>query len=198
MPVAASQWNQTLPNAGRHPRTGLITEPAKFVAALPEFAYPLASYVAGKSMALLGSQLRIRAAQPPSRRGDAEPAPPGRGAINLDNILKLIPGEVVPLYITGSGLVVPVLGERGWPVVVFVICLVICLFLRAVASRPVEGTGLLRGANLGLVVVSGISFFLWAHAISEGGPLVWVLPQSAWGFLAMAFSVVAPVLVKDK
>jgi drug/metabolite transporter (DMT)-like permease len=149
-------------------------------------------------MAFLGSQLRIRATQPLSVLRDAEPAPPGRGAINLDNILKLIPGEVVPLYITGSGLVVPALGEQGWPVAVFVICLVICLFLRAVASKPVDETGLLRGANLGLVVVSGISFFLWVHAISDGGPLIWALPQSAWGFLAMAFSVVAPVLVKDK
>jgi hypothetical protein len=149
-------------------------------------------------MALLGSQLRISAAQPPSNIRDVEPVPTGRGAINLDNILKLIPGEVVPLYITGSGLVVPTFGDRGWPVVVFAICLVICLFLRAVASRPADGVGLLRGANLGLVIVSGISFFLWAHAISDGGPLIWALPQAAWGFLAMAFSVVAPVLVKDQ
>ena len=58
----------------------------------------------------------MRAAQPNA-------APPS-GAINLDNILTLIPGEVVPLYIAGSGIAVAGLDRipGGWRAIVFWVC----------------------------------------------------------------------------
>jgi len=159
-------------------------------------------------MAIGGQQLRIAPAAAPAGDNPAlrdAGAPVQRGAISLDNILKLIPGEVVPLYITGSGIAfeagawkLPWLQVPAWPAAVFGICMLICIFLRATASSSAGAANFVTGANVSLVLVSGAAFFLWAHAISEAGPIIDVLPKAVWGFFAMAFSVVAPLLVRGE
>jgi len=134
----------------------------------------------------------MRAAQP-----DAAPPPPPSGAINLDNILTLIPGEVVPLYIAGSGIAVAGLDRipGGWRAIVFWVCLLVCGVLRFVASKPADARGLFAGVNGRLVAASLLAFFLWAHAVSEQGPLITALPAAAWGFFAMVLGVLAPLFV---
>jgi hypothetical protein len=130
--------------------------------------------------------------------GTPPPAPPQtpKGAINLDNILKLIPGEIVPLYIAGSAIAVAAADSipGGWRAVVFGVCLVLCGVLRGVASTPANAQGVV-GVNWQLVIVSLLAFFLWAHAVSEHGPLITSLPAAAWGFFAMVLGVIAPLFV---
>lgn len=152
-------------------------------------------------MALFGRRLVVQAgptaaAAAAAARFEAEAdGAKGSGDINLDNILKLIPGEVVPLFIAGSGIGGVNLSWVSWPLLVFLICFSICAVLRILASQPVGATGL-RSVGWRLVMVSLAAFFLWAHAVSPvGGPVVSGLPAPAWGFLAMAFGIVAPKLV---
>ncbi len=154
-------------------------------------------------MAILDRQLGVTASQQAvakfqSAGGAQGGATRPNGAINLDNVLTLIPGEVVPLYIAGSGIVVsPVFGIE-WRAIVFWICFVACGILRFVASKPANAQGIFEGANGRLVGVSLIAFFLWAHAVSAQGPLVTSLPAAAWGFFAMVLGVLAPLFVPAK
>jgi len=148
-------------------------------------------------MAILGRQLRVSAtpAAIATFESAGPGAPPPKGAINLDNILTLIPGEVVPLYIAGSGLTIPPVLGLEWQVLVFWICFAVSAILRFVASKPANAQGFFTGVNGPLVVVSLIAFFLWAHAVSAHGPLVTSLPPAAWGFFAMVVGVLAPLFV---
>jgi len=155
-------------------------------------------------MALFGRQLAVSGPQAPQNIGAGGAAAPSGGEINLDNILKLIPGEVVPLYITGIGLNVTSVYGVGWPPhvfwfgwrpIVFWLCFATCGILRGVASKPVGAVGWFTGVNWRLVLVSLLAFFLWAHAVSTPAPVVDLLPTAAWGFFAMILGVFAPLLV---
>lgn len=149
-------------------------------------------------MALFGKQLTVSAptsvvkAAVTSVAGGARQPPP-KGEINLDNILKLIPGEVVPIFITGVGIAVPAV--HHWRGIVFWVCFFLCGWLRATASKPAAATRLFSGVNWRLVFVSLVAFFLWAHAVSTPAPVLALLPAPAWGFFAMIFGVFAPTLV---
>src|SRR5262249_14743221 len=165
------------------------------------------------SVALFGQRLGVSASAPAitrfetavakfeSVRAAGGPAPtpptPPNGTINLENILTLIPGEVVPLYIAGSGITVAAADgfPGGWRAIVFWICTLVCVVLRSVASKPVNAQGLFAGVIWRLVAVSLLAFFLWAHAVSEHGPLITSLPAAAWGFFAMVLGVLAPLIV---
>ncbi len=149
-------------------------------------------------MAIRGKQFALSRPAPVAAVAQVQSArqaePKANGEINLDNILKLIPGEVVPLYITAIGLaVVPVHGWT-WPTIVFWICLLACALLRGIASKPV-GTAGLTGVNWRLVLVSVLAFFLWAHAVSTPGPVVDWFPAPAWGFFAAILGLFAPKFV---
>ena len=140
-------------------------------------------------MALFGKQLTISGQgvavfQSAGNGGGGQVTNRGQGTINLDNILKLIPGDVISLYMTGIGLSfggaalgaqagaapVPIAFGLTWPTLCFAICLVACLVLRIVASTPDPFR--LSEVNWGLVIVTGLAFFIWAHAVSDRGPVV--------------------------
>ena len=157
-------------------------------------------------MALLGKQLTI------SGDGVAlfqtvDGAPnAGRGAINLDNILKLIPGDIVSLYMTGIGLNIasgvptgshpPVFLGLSWITLCFIICFIACLLLRIIASKP-AGSPSLSGVNWGLVIITGIAFFIWAHAVSDTGPVIGGFHGAVAGFIAMIVGLFAPLATKQ-
>src|SRR4051812_28686469 len=107
-------------------------------------------------MALFGKQLTISGEGVAVFQNAAGGAPnAGRGTINLDNILKLIPGDIVSLYMTGIGLSVgdqplateartappPIVFGMSWLTLCFLICMTACLLLRAVASKPIGAPG---------------------------------------------------------
>ena len=149
-------------------------------------------------MALFGKQLTVSARASAggaaiSRVSGVAPQPRPKGEINLDNILKLIPGEVVPIFITGVGIGVPAVPQ--WRAIVFWVCFIVCGWLRAVASKPAGPTRLLEAVNWRLVFVSLAAFFIWAHAVSIPAPVLGWFPAPAWGFFAMIFGVLAPTLV---
>lgn len=138
-------------------------------------------------MALFGSRLMLHPKIPVVARAQADDqggSPPPRGKIDFDNILRLIPGEVVPLYIAGRTI------PEVSPLLVFAICLLISATLRILATR--SGPRLI-GVNWYLVCATLFAFILWANAVAA--PILPILPQGGWAFLAMAFGIVAPRLV---
>ncbi len=121
--------------------------------------------------------------------GDSER---GTGDINLSNILKLVPGDVVAIYLAGQGIStgLSIMGLK-WPALLFYLCLVVCVVLRVLVTAKTEA-----GVNWLLVVVTAIAFFIWAHAVAPNeGPVFAGFFGSVAGFVAMLFGVLAPALV---
>ena len=164
----------------------------------------------GKRLTLSGHEIRT---DPASRvaefeADDGNPAnpasvlTPGRGDFDLNNVLKLIPGEVVAPFIAAVGLPITDIGGIPWGVVVFVVCLLACVIVRGQATKPVGAPPGLGVVNVPLVLVSAIAFFFWAHAVDERGPIIdrsWfhgipatMSPTVIWGFFATVFGIIAP------
>jgi hypothetical protein len=124
------------------------------------------------------------------------PAPSGakNGEITLTNIVKLIPGDVVAIYLAAKGAqpdATIVLGMK-WPMFLAILCTLVCLLLRYLATRTRP-----EGANWALVVVTGLAFVIWAHALypTAPGPIFGSFYGSIAGIVAMLFGIVAPKLV---
>lgn len=130
----------------------------------------------------------------PCAREGGEP-PPGKGGdIDLSNIIKLIPGDVVAIYLAGRTAVAAdkiVLGLT-WPLFLTLACLLVCLILRYLATRTAPA-----GPNWWLVGVTALAFLIWAHAVypTAPGPIIADFYGSIAGVIAMLFAVVAPKLV---
>ena len=115
---------------------------------------------------------------------------------NLNNILKLVPAEIVAPYVAGLDQVLAANARFG-PQLWFALCLFGCMALRASATRPREPTGRpwYQEVSWAVTAVSGVAFFIWAHAVAGTPPLVPWLNQSIAGLAAVLFGVIAPQLV---
>jgi hypothetical protein len=156
-----------------------------------------------RSMSLFGSQLTLagRAELQNAGPDGAGLAGNARATPSLENILKLIPADIVALFIAGSGLSALQTTNlpANWPQIVFWVCMVICLLVRIVATRPETETGLsLKGVNWSLVVVTVVAFFVWAHAVSAVGPIISWLYGAIAGFFAMALGIIGPLFVRPE
>jgi hypothetical protein len=117
--------------------------------------------------------------------------PSKNGDINLSNILKLIPADVVAIYLAGKGLVQSQIMGISWPVLLFWACMIVCAGLRFFATRKAPG-----GVNLVLIIVTLFAFFVWAHAVNDtAGPVIKDFHGSPAGFIAMLIGLFAPVVV---
>jgi len=122
-------------------------------------------------------------------------APTGNAEINLANILKLVPAEIVAPYIAGLDQinVYKPWGPPAW----FLVSLVACVLLRADASRPATppaGMTWWNQVNKSAVIVSAIAFLIWAHAVSNVPIFGWN-NQTLAGLVAIVFGAVAPRFV---
>lgn len=126
--------------------------------------------------------------------GTTERAETKRGDFSLDNILRLVPSDVVAIYLVAKGLQLSPVGTIPWTGFAFWTCLAVCVLLRVFASKPGEGFSL-AGTNWTLVAVTTVAFFVWAHAVSDIGPVFASFGGAAAGFVAALFGVIAPKLV---
>jgi hypothetical protein len=153
-------------------------------------------FAMGRRMAFFGSGLVVRRkvfANLNNAAGGAPPAAVGTGDVNLSNILKLVPGDIVAIYLTGQGLYeakTKVMGVE-WPLLLCILCLIVCILLRVLVTAKAPG-----GINWLLVAVSALAFFIWAHAVAAtSGPVVPGFNGSFAGLVAMLFGIIAPKLV---
>lgn len=139
--------------------------------------------------------------RPRAQAQSAEP-PAGRapGEISLNNVLKLVPAEVIaPFTIVAAQYGGHGGAEKNSLLIWFGVLLIVCLGVRADASRPANGTGSwFAQVNWRLVIVSGVAFVIWAHAVSVAPPLLDFLNQTNAGFAAMVFAAIAPRLVPER
>jgi hypothetical protein len=105
----------------------------------------------------------------------------------LGRLMKLIPAEVVALYLTFREL------AEGWIGVWSSICLglviVVRVFGTTVPGKPVQ---------IKAVAISAVSFVLWVYAIG-GHFLRWQLPDSPTGVISVAIGVwtfIVPMLYR--
>ena len=108
--------------------------------------------------------LRIARSYPEqSSAGFSETVEPNTFQGYFDRLYKLIPGEVVGLYLVGSGLI-----PKDYPFALVawsVFCLAALILTRAKNTRD-DAKGL--GPQWGAVFISAVSFVIWLYTL--GGP----------------------------
>jgi hypothetical protein len=83
----------------------------------------------------------------------------------LDRLFKMIPAEVVGLYLVGSGFIPP---EKGTVLAIWaVLCLVGVVVIRAYGTADAENA---KPTQWGPVLISSIAFLIWVYTL--GGPFV--------------------------
>jgi hypothetical protein len=114
----------------------------------------------------------------------------------LDRLLRMIPTEVVALYLVGIGIIPP--GQRAALLVWSLVCLAAVVALRTYGSRD-EAAG--RGPQWQTVMISAIAFVVWLYSL--GGPFaaynlhvpyVGSLLVLAWTFFVPLFYKGEPAL----
>jgi hypothetical protein len=127
----------------------------------------------------------------------AQDAGPGGGTptgdINLSNILKLVPGDIVAVYLAGKGIVHSDVASIAWPTLLFWLCLLACVLLRFLVTKRAPG-----GVNWVLIIVTSVAFFVWAHAVNDVGPVIAGFNGSVAGIVAMLLGLFAPVAVPSQ
>jgi hypothetical protein len=111
----------------------------------------------------------------------------------LDRLMRMIPAEVIALYLVGAGFIPS--GERIVLAVWSVICLVGLIVLRADGSRD-EQTG--RGPQWSSVAISSVAFVIWLYSL--GGPFVAFdlhVPYIG-SLLVLAWTFFLPILYKGE
>jgi hypothetical protein len=120
--------------------------------------------------------------------------PPGDNYLSA--LLKLIPAEVVSIYMAIRDSAAQHDSASLW----FILCLIACLILRTYSNLPRKPKGTVWDTQWRCVAVSVVAFFLWAQAIGSSKPLLPMLPllnleQWLASALAALFGVLAPLLV---
>lgn len=164
-------------------------------------------------MAIFGRQFGLQATVPAPQlarldaaEGVVEAKTGDRAEISLANILLLIPADIVTVYMTGKGITraitpgaagaPPAFIDQNWILIAFVTCAVACFLFRLQATKPAGDGASWRDANWGLAFWTTIAFVLWAHAVSDVGPLVSWFAGAYAAFFAGLFGVFAPRLVR--
>jgi len=107
------------------------------------------------------------------------PTPPSGMQEYLERLLKMIPSEVVALYLMGAGFLPS--GSLAFAIGWSGVCLIAVIVVRAVGSKDKKTGAGPQWANVGL---SAISFLIWLYTI--GGPFrLWKGYQASYGSLAV-------------
>jgi ABC-type proline/glycine betaine transport system permease subunit len=109
----------------------------------------------------------------------------------FERLMKMIPGEVVGLYIVGSGLVP---SENRWTLTIWTLfCLVAVVVVRAWGTAdPTQQLG----PQWTAVVISSVSFLIWVY--SMGGPFAayGIAVPYIGSLLVLAWTFFVPLVYK--
>ena len=130
---------------------------------------------------------RIRQ-RPPSQAAPArqEPPPPSSAKDWMERVLKLIPSEVVAVYLAGKGNL-PGTWQGGWSYV----CLALVLLVRGWGTYEPD-----KGVQWIAVIVSAVSFVIWVYATSGHFFGVPEIPSGAASAAVLVWAVVVPMIYK--
>jgi hypothetical protein len=119
---------------------------------------------------------------------------PAKGDNYLSALLKLVPAEIVTVYLATKDTASAHNGLTTW----FLLCLFTCIVFRAYSNLPDKQGASIKEVQWRAVGVSAVAFFLWAFATAEQGkPPIADLHLEPWlaGAAAGLFGLLAPVLV---
>jgi len=120
-------------------------------------------------------------------RAQIEGAAEDKAAAYVGRLTRLIPAEVLGLYLTFRGLAAPgnanakQAGDDSFNLVWPIVCLALVVLSRIWGSRP-PGTSLSRAlttAQWAVVVISAVSFVLWIYATGDSY-LGWEIQDRRW------------------
>ena len=135
---------------------------------------------------------RLQAA--PAGAAPGGPKQPAKGDNYLSALLKLVPAEIITVYLATKDTASEHHALTTW----FLLCLLTCVIFRAYSNLPDKAGAALRDIQWRTVVVSAVAFFLWAFATADQGkPPISGLNLEPWlaGAAAGLFGIVAPLLV---
>lgn len=126
-----------------------------------------------------------------SAQSIGQPAATGDFKFYLDRLLKMIPAEVISLYVVGSGFIPAdqTIGLTVWTI----LCLVGVVVIRTYGTQDPE---LNKPPDWTHVAISSIAFIIWVYSL--GGPFAaWNLAQPWIGsLLVLAWTFFVPIFYK--
>lgn len=128
----------------------------------------------------------------PKLKSVAEPSRDEEFRSYLDRLMKMIPSEILTLYLVGSGMI-PDSESRWWLVIWSAVCLVGLIVLRGYGTAD-RRNGV--GPQWASVVLSAVAFVIWVYSL--GGPFAaFNLHKPFLGSLAiMAWTFFVPLWYK--
>jgi len=131
----------------------------------------------------MNGPLRIRAGSAAPLAGGP---PVDRGPIDgwMERLVKLVPSEIVAVYLAGRGYAHQI--EGAWPV----ICLAMLVIIRAWGTRD-RG----RGPQWPAVAISSASFVIWVFAMG-GKVLSWQPDPDIAALMVLVWTTLVPVIYR--
>lgn len=134
------------------------------------------------------NNIRLRIAKPPLKDVSDSPDTQSLSANYLERLVKLIPAEVISLYLIGKG-VIPT-EEKTGIIVWAIICTIGVLVSRIYGTQSDEDNSI----QWGTVVITTVSFLIWLYVIGDtfatfGIYVPWIgtLMMAAWTFFVPYF-----------
>ncbi len=119
--------------------------------------------------------------------GVREPTSTENFQLYMENLIKLIPAEVISLYLTGKGFFPP--SQKGlwiWSLICLVLVIIVRIWGTREADKPVQWAA---------VVIPAISFVIWVYAV--GGQFIkFDLPMPVIPLAVLVWTFVVPKFYK--
>ncbi len=109
----------------------------------------------------------------------------------LERLIKMIPGEVVGLYLIGSGLI-PV-GERFGLLAWSIICLIGVVVIRVYGTTDAEKN---LPPQWGAVLISSVAFVIWLYSLGGVFKLYGLHVAYVGSLLVLAWTFFVPIFYK--
>src|SRR5262249_49940637 len=102
----------------------------------------------------------------PATKRAARPTPDEQFRSYLDRLMRMIPREVVALYLVGSGLI-PKDESKWWLVVWTAVCLFGVFAIRMYGTRDPQAG---KGPQWPSILIAAAAFVIWVYSL--GGPFI--------------------------
>jgi hypothetical protein len=143
-------------------------------------------FVASEKEVVMAAPFRVRRSAQAEGGLEGASAPPSALKDWMDRVMRLIPSEVLAVYLAGKGNM-PENWLGGWSFV----CLALVLFVRAWGTHEPG-----KSVQWIAVIVSAVSFVVWVFATNGRFLGIPMIPPGAASALVLVWAVVVPIIYK--
>lgn len=161
----------------------------------------------------MGTILRIRSLRENAIQGDAPAggggAPPNSAKQYVERVVKLIPSEVVGVYLVGKAGIQTKFADRtdhsqdlfsestywiGWTLFCFLAVIAVRAWATSDQNTPVEKPA---------VAIAAVSFLIWVYSLGDAFKFISVRNHSIWDsllamLLVFAWTLMVPLIYREK